>query len=70
MHDKLIIGKKSIQKYDVRTFIVDSVAMSHMVTMEENKTNLRDTETQVTIGDSRVLTVKNVVIVMAIRNMT
>ena len=58
------------KKYHSKIFIAVYGAMSHMVTMEENKTNLRDTETQVTIGDSIILTVKNVLIVMAIRNMT
>ena len=30
--------------------------MSHMVNSEENMTNLQETKTQVTIGDSRTLT--------------
>ena len=43
-------------KYDSGTFITDYSATSHVVTTEENITNLCDAETQFTVGDSGTLT--------------
>ena len=51
-----------IKKYDRKMFIVYYGAMSHMVTTEENKTNLCNAEIQVTIIDVETLTRKYVVI--------
>ena len=41
-----------------------------MVKLRENMTNLMDAKTRVTVGDSRTLTGKNVVIGTAIRDVT
>ena len=51
IYGELFITKILNQKYDSWTVITDSVAMSQMVNMEENMTNLHDAETRVTIGD-------------------
>ena len=57
----------SNKNHDRKTFIVDSGAMSHMVNSEEKTTKLKDTKIKVTIGDSRTLTRKNLVIGTDIR---
>ena len=64
----MFIAKTSNQDHDSETFITDSGATSYIVNLEENMTNLKDAETQVTIGDSRTITKKNVVIGTAIRD--
>ena len=53
-----LFAKMRNQKYDSDRFIADSGATSHMVNSEENMTNLKDTETRVTIGDSRTFICK------------
>ena len=55
IHIELFIMKFSSHKYDSETFIVDSSDMSHMVTTEENMTNLRDSKIRVAVGDSGTL---------------
>ena len=57
-------------KYDSGTFITDYSATSHVVTTEENITNLCNAETQFTVGDSGTLTGKNLAIGMNTRNVT
>ena len=56
VHDKLYIAKGSSNKYDSNTFIPDSGVTSHMITTEENISNLCNAEARVTIGDSITLT--------------
>ena len=47
-----IYRKNAKPKYDSETFLTDSCSMSHMVNTEENITNVNDTDTLVTVGDS------------------
>ena len=56
IHNELFIEKVSINKYGSKTFIPDSSATSHMVTIKENMSNPRDVETRVIVGDSGTLT--------------
>ena len=56
IYNKTVIAETSKQEHIIETFIADSGAMSHMVNLEENMTNFRDAETQVTVGDSRNIT--------------
>ena len=58
LYDELYIAKTSNQEHDSEIFIADSGATSHMVNLENNMTNLKDTETKVTIGDCKNLTGK------------
>ena len=51
-------------------FIADSDATSHMVNSEEDMTNLKDSETGVTVGDSRTIIRKTMAIGTIIRDMT
>ena len=59
IYDKLFIVKELNQKCDSETFIADSDAMSHMVTPEENMTNLCYDRKQVTVGYSGTITGTN-----------
>ena len=54
--DKIFIMKILNKEHDRKKCIVDSSATSHMINSEENMTNLKNTETRVTVGDSRTLT--------------
>ena len=56
MYDKSFIVNTSRQEHDRETFIADSGTTSHKVNLEENMTNLRDSETRFTVGESRTLT--------------
>ena len=47
--------KGRINKYDSKTFIIYSVTTPHMLTMDENMTNLQDAETIFTIEDIKTL---------------
>ena len=58
IRDRLFIAKFSSQKNYGKTFIANSGATSHMVTTQENMTNLRNAGTQVNVGDSGTLTGK------------
>ena len=69
IYNTLFIVKSSNQEHDSKIFIVDSGAISHMVNLEENMTNLYNFETRVTIGDSITLTGTNLEIGIAIRDM-
>ena len=55
---KLFITKTSNQEHDREIFIADYVDTSHMLNSEYHMTNLKDTETKVTVGDHRNLTEK------------
>ena len=55
VYDELFISKTSDMEHDRKMFIADSGVMSHMVNSEENITNLKDSETRVTVGDSRTI---------------
>ena len=44
------------QNYDSKISIMESGATTHRVKPEENMTNLKDTETKVTVVDSTTLT--------------
>ena len=68
IYEKLLIVKTSNQNYDRETFIVDSVATSHIIKLEENMMNLKDAETQVIVGYSRTLTGGGMMIGVAIRD--
>ena len=48
--------KTSNKDHDNENFIADSGATSHMVNSEEKITNLKNVETQVTVGDSITIT--------------
>ena len=52
----MIITEASNQMHERKKFTVYSGVTSHMVKLEENMTNLKDVETQFTIGDRRILT--------------
>ena len=65
-----LFAKTSNQKHDIKIFITDYGATSHMLNSEDNMTNLNNAETGVTIGDSRTFTGKNVVIGTSIINVT
>ena len=54
----MFIAKKPNQEQDSEIFIMDSGATSQMVNLEDNMTNLKETETKVTIGDRKNLTRK------------
>ena len=60
LHKKSYMTNYLLQKYQATNiaefFIEYSDATSHMVTNEENMTNLWDAETSFTVGDSGILT--------------
>ena len=62
--------KNQIKSITEKTFIADSGVTSHMVHPEYNMTNLKDSETRVSVGDSRTETGENVDIGTAIRGVT
>ena len=53
---KLFITKTSNQEHDREIFIADYVDTSHMLNSEYHMTNLKDTETKVTVGDHKNIT--------------
>ena len=58
----------SNKDHDNETFIADSGTTSNMVHLEENMTNLKESERQDTLGDSINLTGPNVAIKTHIRD--
>ena len=67
IYDKLFIEKHHTKSV-IEKNIADSGAISHMVKLEENMINLKDSETRVIIEDSRTLTGTKMAIGMAIRD--
>ena len=60
MYDRLFISKGKRERYVSKTFIAKYGATPNMEHLEENTTNIRDTETQVIVGDSGKITrIKN-----------
>ena len=51
IYDRLFIAKLPNQKYDSKTFIVDSGTTSHIVVLEENMTNICNAKILFPIGD-------------------
>ena len=66
IYSLLFISKTSNRSYNSETFIAASSATFHMVKLEYNMTNLKDTKTRVTLGDSIPIISKNVAIGRAI----
>ena len=55
LYKKWFIEKGESEDYDSKKFIADSGATPNMVNTDEKTTNLKKSETGVTVGDSDIL---------------